>query len=552
MNSTTMYYQNHVLSSLLTADQLGVHIHIVKDTVTFYLVVYGGLAVANTIFTLFRAFLFAYGGICAAKVLHSRLLKSILSAPVSFFDVTPIGRIINRFSSDMYSIDDSLPFILNIFLAQAFGVAGTVVITCYGLPWFVLVLVPLVLLYYCIQNYYRRTSRELKRLMSITLSPIYAHFSETLSGLATIRALRDEARFKQENEQRLETNQRANFCALVASQWLSLSLQFIGVAMITAVAFIAVLEHHYGTVDPGLVGLAISYALSVTDRLSGMVTSFTETEKQMVSVERAVQYIEDVPREVSPHGTVISSWPSRGQLTFRKVSLVYRGGLPHALRGVSFSTTAGEKLGIVGRTGSGKSSLFQVLFRMVHSYQGAVLLDGVNLASVPLDVLRSRLAIIPQDAFLFSGGVRNNLDPWKKYTDAELWTVLDRCHLDQAVRELGGLDADVGERGRHFSAGQRQLMCLARALLTRSKVLCIDEATASVDLETDKVIQQTIRSEFRESTVLTIAHRLDTIMDSDRVLVMDRGTVLECNTPQVLLGNKRSFFYGLVHSTKTE
>ncbi|CAH3017450.1 unnamed protein product [Porites evermanni] len=307
--------------------------------------------------------------------------------------------------------------------------------------------------------------------MSVTLSPIYAHFSETLTGLATIRAFRDEARFKQENEHRLEINQRANFCALVASQWLGLFLQFIGVAMVTAVAFIAVLEHHFSTVDPGLVGLAISYALSVTDHLSAMVTSFTETEKQMVSVERAVQYIEDVQPEISPSGTVISTWPSRGQLTFQKVSLVYRVGLPRALRGVTFSTYAGEKLGIVGRTGSGKSSLFQVLFRMVNRFEGAVLLDGISLASVPLNILRSRLAIIPQDAFLFSGGVRNNLDPWRKHSDSQLWTVLDRCHLEHAVRQLGGLDADVGERGRNFSVGQRQLICLARALLTRSKVI---------------------------------------------------------------------------------
>jgi len=189
---------------------------------------------------------------------------------------------------------------------------------------------------------------------------------------------------------------------------------------------------------------------------------------------------------------------------------------------------------------------------MVHGYQGTVFLDGVNLASVPLDILRSRLAIIPQDAFLFSGAVRNNLDPWGKYSDAELWTVLERCHLLQAVRELGGLDADVGERGRHFSVGQRQLVCLARALLTRAKVLCIDEATASVDLETDQLIQKTIKSEFRDSTVLTIAHRLDTIMDSDRVLVMDQGTVQELDTPRVLLGNKRSFFFRLVYSTRTE
>ncbi|XP_015763601.1 PREDICTED: multidrug resistance-associated protein 7-like [Acropora digitifera] len=364
-----------------------------------------------------------------------------------------IGRIINRFSSDLYSIDDSLPFILNIFLAQAFGVAGTVVITCYGLPWFILVLVPLVLMYYYIQNYYRRTSRELKRLMSVTLSPIYAHFSETLSGLTTIRALRDEVRFKLENEFRLETNQRANFCAL-------------------------------------------------------MVTSFTETEKQMVSVERAVQYIEDVIPEHSPRGSVISSWPQLGQLTFRNVSLIYRVGLPHSLRVVGFSTMAGEKVGIVGRTGSGKSSLFQVLFRMVPGYKGDVVLDGINTAMVPLHILRSRLGIIPQDAFLFSYSI------WFSH---DCFTCIQPPRLS------------------YFH-----------------QVLCIDEATASVDLETDKLMQQTIREEFSESTVLTIAHRLDTIMKSDRVLVMDRGTVVEFDNPKVLLGSKRSFFYGLVHKSKSE
>ncbi|CAB3994460.1 multidrug resistance-associated 7-like [Paramuricea clavata] len=364
------------------------HVYVKKGSLTFYLVVYGGIAFANTVFTFFRAFLFAYGGVHAAQVIHEKLLKSILRAPISFFDVTPIGRVVNRFSSDTYSIDDSLPFMMNIFMAQLFGVAGTICITCYGLPWFLVVLLPLAFLYYKIQNYYRKTSREVKRLMTVSLSPVYAHFSETLSGLATIRALRASGRFLVENETRLELNQRANFSGLAAAQWLSLHLQMLGVAMVTSVSFIAVLEHHFSSVDPGLVGLAISYALTITNQLSGLVTSFTETEKQMVSVERAMQYVSGVPQEVDGLVMPPSSWPSQGKIVFNKVSLIYRSGLSPALRQVSFETLPNEKIGIVGRTGSGKSSLFLVLFKIVNIQDGHVTIDGVDIATLQLERLR--------------------------------------------------------------------------------------------------------------------------------------------------------------------
>eukprot|EP00117_Sycon_ciliatum_P032486 scpid8147/ scgid4352/ Multidrug resistance-associated protein 7; ATP-binding cassette sub-family C member 10 len=263
----------------------------------FYLTVYGCLGGANTMFTLLRAFLFAYGGVCAARVLHDRLLRSILHAPVSFFDVTPVGRMLNRFSTDCYSIDDTLPFQLNILLAQLFGLLGTIAITCYGLPWFALLLLPLAVIYYRVQRYYRRTSRELKRLSTVTLSPVYGHFSETLAGLSTIRAMRAVFRFAEENERRLDVNQRANYTGYATAVWLSLRLQLLGVAMVAGVAFIAVLEHHYWTVDAGLVGLAVSYALSVTGRLSGVVQMFTETEKEMISTERVMQYITGVGEE---------------------------------------------------------------------------------------------------------------------------------------------------------------------------------------------------------------------------------------------------------------
>ncbi|XP_013401317.1 multidrug resistance-associated protein 7 [Lingula anatina] len=523
-----------------------------EDNVSYYLTVYGILAGANSLFTLARAFLFAYGGICAAMTIHKKLLSSILQASVSFFDVTPIGRVVNRFSSDVYCIDDSLPFMMNILLAQFYGVLGTVAITCYGLPWFMVLLVPLTIIYYFIQSYYRQTSREIKRITSVTLSPIYAHFSESITGLTTIRALRECARFKKENEVRLEENQQAQFAGIVAGQWLQIRLQMLGVVMVTGVAFIAVLEHHFQTVDPGLVGLAISYALSITNLLSGVVTAFTETEKQMVSVERGMQYIEDVPSE-KQEGILDPPpyWPIQGSLCFEQVYLQYRPGLPYALNGVTFETQPAEKIGIVGRTGSGKSSLFLAMFRMVEISQGQITIDGIGIKHVSLKILRSNLAVIPQDPFLFSGSVRENLDPTQSCSTSELWTVLKRCHVDKAVEKMGGLEAEVEEKGRLFSVGQRQLLCLARALLTRAKILCIDEATASVDAETDRMVQETIRDEFSDNTVLTIAHRINTVLNSDRVMVMNNGKIGEFESPKALLENPHSLFYGLVHGNQT-
>ncbi|XP_054675057.1 ATP-binding cassette sub-family C member 10 isoform X2 [Grus americana] len=476
--------------------------------VNFYLIVYGSIAGANSLFTILRAFLFAYGTIRAATVIHNQLLQRALKATVTFFDTTPTGRILNRFSSDLYCVDDSLPFILNIFLANMYGLLGMLVIITYGLPWIGLVLLPLGALYFSIQRYYRRTSRELKRLYSVTLSPIYTHFSETLSGLSSIRAMRATQRFELENQLRLEQNQRCLFASNTAMQWLDIRLQMIGVAVVTAIAGIAIIQHQKQLGNPGLVGLALSYALSVTNLLSGLISSFTLTETMMVSVERTEEYTTDIPTEPQDKLVqVAADWPSQGLVEFQQVVLAYRVGLPNALDGVNFTVYPGEKVGIVGRTGSGKSTLFLALFRMLELKSGRILLDGVDSQLVGLEELRSRLAIIPQDPFLFSGSIRENLDPQGKRTDAELHEVLEQCHLRDAITQMGGLDSELGERGKSLSVGQRQLVCLARALLTQAKVLCIDEATASVDQKTDQLLQQTIRQRFADKTVLTIAHR---------------------------------------------
>ncbi|KAM6272176.1 ATP-binding cassette sub-family C member 10 isoform 3-T4 [Spheniscus humboldti] len=517
--------------------------------VNFYLIVYGSIAGANSLFTILRAFLFAYGTIRAATVIHNRLLQRALKATVTFFDTTPTGRILNRFSSDLYCVDDSLPFILNILLANMYGLLGMLVIITYGLPWIGLVLLPLAALYFSIQRYYRCTSRELKRLYSVTLSPIYTHFSETLSGLSSIRAMRATQRFELENQLRLEQNQRCLFASNTAMQWLDIRLQMIGVAVVTAIAGIAIIQHQKQLGNPGLVGLALSYALSVTNLLSGLISSFTLTETTMVSVERTEEYTTDVPMESQGKLVqVAADWPSQGLVEFQQVVLAYREGLPNALDGVNFTVYPGEKVGIVGRTGSGKSTLFLALFRMLELKSGRILLDGVDSQLVGLEELRSRLAIIPQDPFLFSGSIRENLDPQGKRTDAELHEVLEQCHLQDAVTQMGGLDSELGERGKSLSVGQRQLVCLARALLTRAKVLCIDEATASVDQKTDQLLQQTIRQRFADKTVLTIAHRLNTILDSDRVLVMQAGRVAELDSPTRLSQKDGSLFQRLLHS----
>uniref|UniRef100_A0A667ZZS7 ATP-binding cassette, sub-family C (CFTR/MRP), member 10 n=1 Tax=Myripristis murdjan TaxID=586833 RepID=A0A667ZZS7_9TELE len=540
----------HIFSSLISVTYktpAAFFIFYVSSEVKFYLTVYGSIAAANTVLTAARAFLFAYGAVCAATVIHNQLLDSVLKATTSFFDTTPLGRVLNRFSSDLYSVDDSLPFVLNILLANVFGLLGMLVVMTCGLPWVLVPLLPLGLLYHRTQLFYRHTSRELKRLCSLTLSPVYSHFSETLSGLGTIRASRSAARFEEENLRRLEQNQRCMFLSNTAMQWLDIRLQMIGVAVVTGIGVIAVVQHQFKSIDPGLVGLSLSYALSITGLLSGLIFSFTQTEMQLVSVERTEEYSSGLPTEPQHQNTQLpAAWPEQGWLEFRGAVLAYRDGLPNALDGVSLVVRPGEKVGIVGRTGSGKSTLFLALFRMVELNRGQILVDGLDISTVGLAQLRSKLAIIPQDPFLFGGSVRENLDPYGRRPDRQLLDVLEQCHLGAVVGRMGGLDAEVGERGKSFSLGQRQLLCLARALLTQATILCIDEATASVDQRTDKLLQQTIRDTFQDKTVLTIAHRINTIMDSDRVLVMHAGKVVEFDTPAALCQSDRSVFQRLV------
>nr|XP_042903750.1 ATP-binding cassette sub-family C member 10 [Parasteatoda tepidariorum] len=357
------------------------------------------------------------------------------------------------------------------------------------------------------------------------------------------------SRFFKEMLEHIDLNVRACLAMSAASQWLNLRLQLIGVVVVTSVSLIALLEREFGTVDAGLVGLALSYALSITSLLNGAIIAFTETEKEIVSVERVSEYIENVKTE--PHDFLQMppfAWPIHGAISFVNVSLCYRQSSPYVLKNITFETRPGEKIGIVGRTGSGKTSLIQVLYRMVDCFEGSVFIDGVNIANLPLEKLRSSLSVIPQDPFLFSGTIRENLDPCYLKCDSQIWKALQDCHVKDKIQSLGGLDVEVEEQGQNFSVGERQLLCLARALLRKAKILCMDEATANVDYETDSLIRHTVRLALQRSTVLIVAHRMKTVLDCDKIIVMREGEIIEMDAPSVLLADSKSEFHRMVYN----
>ncbi|XP_049281512.1 multidrug resistance-associated protein 1-like isoform X1 [Anopheles funestus] len=509
-----------------------------------YLGVYGALGGAQSIALFLAALLISLGCLKAAKESHDKMLESSLRMPMSFFDTTPLGRIINRFSKDVDVVDNVLPVTIRAWLLFLFNVIGVFIVIAISTPIFLAVVPPLMVIYYFVQRFYIDTSRQLKRLESVTRSPIYSHFGESIGGQSTIRAYGQQNRFTQESERRVDYNQLVSYPTIVANRWLSVRLELIGSFVVLFAALFAILARD--SIGQATVGLSISYALQVSHQLSFLVRMTSEVETNIVAVERLEEYTV-LPREAEwKKGTVDKAWPAEGKVEFKDYQIRYREGLDLVIRGISLNVRGGEKIGIVGRTGAGKSSLTLGLFRIVEAAGGQIVIDGLDISQMGLHQLRGRLTIIPQDPVLFSGTLRANVDPFKSYSDDQVWKALELSHLKTFVKGLAaGLDHEIAENGENLSVGQRQLICLARAVLRKTKVLILDEATAAVDLETDDLIQKTIRTEFADCTILTIAHRLNTILDSDRVLVLDKGLVAECDSPQSLLANRESIFFGM-------
>ncbi|CAB1113175.1 ABC [Ectocarpus sp. CCAP 1310/34] len=556
----------------------------------FYLFGVTASAAVVGVFSHLRTMWAFYLGLGASKRLHGALLRRVLHAPVSFFDTTPVGRIIQRFSKDTDQVDQNLISQVAMVINGGLGVlaAGCAIIV--ATPVFAFILAPLSIVYIRVMNYFRHVAIELKRLESITKSPIYAHFTETLGGLSAIRAFGHVNLFARTNERLVDNNLASHFALKVVDRWLSVRLEMLGNFVVLMATLLSVFAASNGRLVAGLAGLSITNALSVTGLLNWAVRCVSETEMVMNSVERVLYTSQQTPQEpphhvsrprhpyyhqlsgltgeslpVIPEESLLtncpddrqllrSGWPWEGRIELRDdVTMRYRPDTDLVLKGVTLTIRPGEKIGIVGRTGSGKSSLMQVLFRMVDCEDGSIAIDGVDTKAIGLAALRSRLTIIPQEPVLFSGSLRANLDPFEVYTDEEVWDALEQASLAATVRRFpNSLLEHVAEYGESLSAGQRQLVCLARALLRKTRVLLLDEATSSVDYETDNVIQSTLRSAFRDCTVLTIAHRLNTIMDSDRILVMDDGKVAELDSPAALLEDPTSQFSQLLASERRQ
>lgn len=482
-----------------------------------------------------------------SRRLHEACVHAMLRAQMKFFDMTPMGQILNRLAEDTNILDYNLPQTMAANLVWAWRSAAIVVV-CMLVGWYLgFLIIPMFFLYARLARRYLPATRDLRRLDAAARSPIIGNFAETYMGVSTIRAMQRQDQSLRNCVRLLETQCEAYYLSNTAARWLSLRLQFNGTILVGAVCVLGIFLSKEGGLSSGMVGLAITYALKLTDTLNQVNRESADRETQMVSVERVHQYMTGTAQEAALRagaGVVPAGWPSSGSMKVQDLYMRYREELPTVLNGVSLDIKGGERVGIVGRTGCGKSSLLMTLMRLVELQSGSIWLDGLDIMEIGLHDLREKAAIIPQDPAILTGTIRFNLDPFGLKTDEELWSALAKSQLKERVEGAeGGLDSKVEEGGGNYSMGELQLLCLARALLKKQSIgglLLLDEATSDLDAETDKTLQRVIREDFK-CTTITIAHRIETLMDYDKIAVLDKGTVVEFDSPHALLARPSEF-----------
>ncbi|GFQ66173.1 hypothetical protein TNCT_86261 [Trichonephila clavata] len=517
----------------------------------FNLSVYAILVLIVFILSLLRTTTFFQMCMKASRTLHNRMFRCVLRSPVSFFDINPVGNILNRSSRDLGLIDDVIPPTASDCLEIFCTLFGIICVVAIVEPLLLLPTFIISLAFIFLRRFYLPTARDIKRYEGITRSPVFSHLSTSLYGLTTIRAFKVQHPFELSFDHYQDKHTATWFMFISVTRWFGIVLDWLCVIYISCVTITMVVLSE----DPSYAskaGLAIASALQLSGSFQWGVRQSAEVESQMTSVERVIEYSNLAPEadlDSEKDKKPPKDWPKKGYIIYQNVNLRYAPDEPPVLKNLNFEIYPEEKIGIVGRTGAGKSSMIATLFRMTEP-EGEVKIDGICTKDIGLHDLRRKISIIPQDPVLFTGPIRRNLDPFSEHKDDELWQALEEAYLKESIEEMpGGLDSEVSEGGSNFSVGQRQLICLARAILRRNRVLVLDEATANVDPNTDSLIQKTIRDRFAHCTVLTIAHRLHTIMDSDRVLVLDAGEVKEFDTPFTLLQNRNSLFSHMVQMT---
>ncbi|XP_071188122.1 ATP-binding cassette sub-family C member 9-like isoform X1 [Salvelinus alpinus] len=518
---------------------------------SYYVPVFIILCGAGIALCLITSLTVEFLGLSAATNLHHNLLNKIIHAPIRFFDVTPLGQILNRFSADTNIIDQHIPPTLESLTRSTLLCLSAIGVIAFVTPSFLIALVPLAVSFYFIQKYFRVASKDLQDLDDSTQLPLLCHFSETAEGLTTIRAFRHESRFKQKMLELTDTNNTAYLFLSAANRWLEVRTDYLG-AVIVLTAAVASIWSSGKNLPSSMVGLGLTYALTVTNYLNWVVRNLADLEVQMAAVKKVNSFLSTESENYEGSmdtSQVPEDWPQHGEIKIQDLCVRYDPLLKPVLKHVNAYINPGQKVGICGRTGSGKSSLSLAFFNMVDVFEGRIIIDGIDICKLPLQTLRSRLSIILQDPVLFSGSIRFNLDPERTCTDDRLWEALEIAQLKNMVKALsGGLDAVVTEGGENFSVGQRQLFCLARAFVRKSSILIMDEATASIDMATENVLQKVVMTAFADRTVVTIAHRVHTILEADLVIVMKRGNILEIDKPETLLENEDGMFASFVRA----